>query len=147
MRSSVQFWAPRYQKDKELLREGAVEATKMFWGLEHLSYEKRLWELGLLSPERGRDLVSAYKRLKGICQECGAKLISAVPSDKARSNGHQLKQKVSPQHEEELPYTEGGRAVTRLPSEVSLSGDVPNPPGQVPVSPALGASALAGNLD
>jgi len=37
------------------------------------------------------DLVSAYKYLKCGCQEDGAKLISVVPSDRTRCNGHKLK--------------------------------------------------------
>ena len=62
-------------------------------GLELLSYEERLRELGFfLAWRRLRgDLRNASKFLQGGCQEGGARLFPVVPSDRTRGNGHKLK--------------------------------------------------------
>ena len=58
----VQLWGPQHRKDMDL-GAGPEEATKMIRGLEHLSYEDRLRQLGLFSLEKRRlqgDLTAAF---------------------------------------------------------------------------------------
>ncbi|KAK4826429.1 hypothetical protein QYF61_008962, partial [Mycteria americana] len=81
----VQFWAPQYKRDMDILERVQRRATKMITGLEHLTYEERLRELGLFGMEKRRlrgNFINKY--LKGGC------------NDKTRGSGHKLKHRRFP---------------------------------------------------
>ncbi|RMC15578.1 hypothetical protein DUI87_07779 [Hirundo rustica rustica] len=95
LRCCVQFWAPQYKKDKELLERVQWRATKIIRGLECLSWES-LREMGLFSLEQRRlrgDLINGGKYLKGRCQEGGSRLFAVAASERTRSYGYKLKHK------------------------------------------------------
>jgi len=67
----------------------------MIRGQEHLSYEERLRELGLLSLEKRRlqgELIVAFQYLKGAYKLEGERLFLRVDSGRTRRNGLKLRQ-------------------------------------------------------
>ena len=91
----IQLWGPQHKKDMGLLEQVQRRAMKMIRGLERLSYEGRLRELGSFSLEKRRlwgDLLAAFQYLKGAYKKAGEGPFTRACSDRTRGNGFKLKE-------------------------------------------------------
>jgi len=91
----IQLWSSQRRKDMNVLNWVQRRATKMIIGLEYLSYEDRLRELGLFNLEKRRlrgDLIADFQYLKGAYRKHGEGLFIRVCSDRTRGNGCKLKE-------------------------------------------------------
>ncbi|CAM4521747.1 unnamed protein product [Lepidochelys olivacea] len=89
----VQFWSPMFKKDEFKLEQVQRRATRMIRGMENLSYERRLKELGLFSLTKRRlrgDMIAFYKYIRGINAREGEELFKLITNVETRTNGYKL---------------------------------------------------------
>jgi len=95
LESYIQLWSPQHKKDMDLLERVQRRAMKMIRGLEHLSCEDRLRQLGWFGLEKRRlqgDLLAAFQYLKGACRKDGGNLFRKTCCDRTRNNGFKLRE-------------------------------------------------------
>ena len=91
---TIHTWISKHftNTSKILLERAQRRTTKMIQGMEHLCYEDRLKELGLLSLKKRKfwgDLRASFKCLKGSYRK-GDKHSSKICCDRTRGNGFKL---------------------------------------------------------
>jgi len=95
LKYSVWLWSPQHRKDMDLLEHLQRKARKITRGTEHLFYEERLKELGLLNLEKRRlwgYFTAAFQYLKGAYKKAGEGLFTRACRDRTRGNGFKIKE-------------------------------------------------------
>ena len=91
----TQVWGPQHRKDVKLLERLQRRAMKMIQGLENLSCEDKLKELGLFSLEKRKpwgDLIVVFQYSKGANKHERNQLFTRVDSDRTKEYGFKLKE-------------------------------------------------------
>ncbi|XP_041325762.1 triadin isoform X3 [Pyrgilauda ruficollis] len=89
----VQDWEPEHKKDVDMLEQVQKGVIKLSTGLEHISYEDRLREMGQFSLEKRRlrrYLITVFQYLQGACKRAKEGHFTTACSD--RENGFKLKE-------------------------------------------------------
>jgi len=158
LESCVQLWSPQHKKDTELLKRVQRRATEITRGLEHLSCEERLRELGLFSLEKrrlGGDLTAAFQYLKGAYKKDGDKFFSRACCNRTRGNGFKVKEgRFRLAIKEKFFYDKGGETLAQVAQRGSgcpIPGNIQGQVGWGSEQPDLGEDVPAhcrrGGLD
>jgi len=118
----------------DLLEQVQRRATRRIRGLEHLSCDDRLKELGLFSLEKRRlqgDFRAAFQYLKGAYRKDGEGLFTKVCGDRTRGDGFKLKEDRFIFGIRKILYEEGGEALAQV-SSASTEKLWMSPPWQCP---------------
>ena len=92
----MQFWSPQLGKDKAAIERVQRQDTRLILGLARLSYEERLKETGLYTPEWRRlrgDIIEMFKIMKGIDKISSDELFNREDSDRTRGHGLRVKKR------------------------------------------------------
>ena len=115
----------------------------MIRGMEHLSCEERLRELGLFSMEKRRlqeDLIATFRYLKEAYRKDGENHFSKACDDRTRSNGFKLREGRQTGSKEEILHHEGSEALAQVAQRSSgdpIPGNIQGQVGQGSEQPGL----------
>ncbi|GAB0181500.1 hypothetical protein GRJ2_000615300 [Grus japonensis] len=89
----VELWGPQYKTETDLLEQVQRRAMTLIRGLEHLSHEDRLRELGLFNLEKSPGThFCSLPVPEGGYKKSGEGLFTRACSDRKRGNGFKLKE-------------------------------------------------------